>query len=1736
MTQILRPSTEITNDGFLYDPVQHPSSVSISPAGARFPYTKSGYTYDERTSPFGLTGEIVDPWVTTPNTQSSFLIQQYHTGYKAISAPAHTQGTAVKTVTYGGFAAKTDAWTTGTLTVICGANVLDTLKTDDIDPTVLAEYSKDGGSTWTKIFELTWNTTSRLVSGGIYWKDVTETLGPNTIVKQGTGLKTVENNLTNLASGVLPVWWGITEGNEYATTITGFTDATLLKVRFTISGGHITPVGYPYTANRAPYFVGSGLMLADINITDPSYTAPPPNTTPTGATGTTGPVNANVIKTGPGAPGQTDVKWQVATMTGETVTGSWVPAKVMTPHKVWATISGTNWINAGDGPTDPSGASGPVPTPIGTPNTRYRYKTTFNLPANFASASLALALYCDDSSPRIALNGNVIGTQANTDGTSGVNFTAPPHSYSASTGFVAGTNVLEIDVKNAPTWTGLNVLGQIDYQTSSATGSGGGGSGITTDDFDTPIVSIGGTPGYTYSIVNDSQTTLPLTACSINADKLRVNGSGVAAGLYTVHLRVTDSVGGTDDQVVTVKIHDNTKFNIINESISVAPNTFPYSGAVTLQQYGGSGSVTWSIMPGTTTLSTATIDGNQLKYTINNFGSYQIGILATDSLGKTVSKVIGILFTTNSAYKLVDGQIELQYVDSSNVPAGSHRFNFGLQDSKATSTARVYNYLLNPAPSPIASKQYSVNKYWSTSESTTYNLPISGSQSGVVLGDAAPVALPNGLTVSVNGTTKMAQIQGRPTTAVNSLAEVSVPMLRAGVSIGKVHRSYAVVPYAGSNLTNLGTNTVLTVPALVGDFFTLNPQKPYFNSPDNSRDITWKARVKSTSALPKGISLDKNTGLLYGPVVDAGTSTGVIEFVDPLGNVKGTFSVNFNFLAGDFTLIESLPTGKLSTAFTGQIHSSSTDALTKGEVIYGVLPAGLTISASGNGLNVTGTPTEAGYFDFWIKATNTIGKVGYIYKRMEVGFVTPLSIVTTSLPNVLTGVAYSAQMSAVGGTGRYTWTKTGAFPTSITMTSGGLISGTTADASYSQSITFTVTDSAGATASVAIPLSISNSLTILTTSPIPNATRNLPYSYTLSGTGGTGTGYVWTLDGTSPALPSGLSLATSGVISGTTAATPTSIDLVVKLTDSSTASVTKLLNLTVLAASPTLGVGQAGIESIRRGCTYQGVLRVTGTGVAPYSWKVSPTSANPLPSGILLTANANDQGATAYLSGSTTAVLDNVSVKIDLQDASGALVSGFIPLTTVPSVEINTASLPQGKVGVNYSVTLSGQSCNTPYTWSLDGSSPALPSGFSLNSSGFLTGNTASPYNQNIKVKLTDSIGDSTTKVFSLQVVSSNLQITTNSIPEIPSGQPWSFDLTATGGTGTGYVWTCADPASGGQGASGWQVDVAATGAWGDLTPWASGTYTVTASGGSGSYTGTGTFNWSNKNVIYGVSGETAALVKQVYYGYPTTVSVTDNGTGQTISGNLNIPFSLSPGDVFPRTITWNQTFRNTTSLAAVLPTNVLLSSGGTLYTSGTTATFDQDVLFTVTDSAGASASKVLRVKVAQNIVIPVGTLTTGIDRANSTQTGYLGAVGLYPGDIGVIAPRPNKSFYVYGSMAGASASQLNVTVTTNSGTGYYTNIQPANVTVDSSGVVTIQLVFAPDNTGVIGGSHSVTNGAPSAQNNVVDVVLTNTANGLTAKGSFFFDTVDYGELSIVQGDPGRSLLPTFTISPSVMN
>lgn len=133
------------------------------------------------------------------------------------------------------------------------------------------------------------------------------------------------------------------------------------------------------------------------------------------------------------------------------------PANIVAPNVLYATIPGTKWISV-------------VPDADG--GYYADYQTSFTLPTDVNSASLAVSLYTDNRTDSLSLNGNSsFGSQP--AGCPHSNFQLiPAPMFSTSTGFVAGLNTLVFDTDNCPgvalnanNPTGLDFQGTVNYTT-----------------------------------------------------------------------------------------------------------------------------------------------------------------------------------------------------------------------------------------------------------------------------------------------------------------------------------------------------------------------------------------------------------------------------------------------------------------------------------------------------------------------------------------------------------------------------------------------------------------------------------------------------------------------------------------------------------------------------------------------------------------------------------------------------------------------------------------------------------------------------------------------------------------------------------------------------------------------------------------------------------------------------------------------------------------------------------------------------------------------------------------------------------------------------------------------------------------------------------------------------------------------------------------------------------------------
>ena len=438
----------------------------------------------------------------------------------------------------------------------------------------------------------------------------------------------------------------------------------------------------------------------------------------------------------------------------------------------------------------------------------------------------------------------------------------------------------------------------------------------------------------------------------------------------------------------------------------------------------------------------------------------------------------------------------------------------------------------------------------------------------------------------------------------------------------------------------------------------------------------------STSGLPPGLMLNSNSGIISGTPIESGSYVFVVSVRTIQSDFPASGSKQFtlNVALGPLSIVEtSIPIGIQNAAYTATLTASG--GLPPYQWSFATTDSqGLAIDP--NTGTITGTPKNNGSFVLAVKVTDSIAET---FSRGFSFFVaTPLTVLTSSLPNGAAGTPYSQTLSAGGGQAPYTWSiSTGTLPPGLQVDSFGRITGTPTTNGVYQ-FTVQVSDVGKRTATQALSITIGPGLTI-TTSSLPGGAAGVAYSQTLAASGGQPP-YVWAL--ASGALPAGLQLdASSGTISGTPAAAGT-FPFTVSATDAAKQTAQKPLTIVVTDAL-TITTGNL---SATVGVSFSQTLAATG-GTPPYTWSVT---AGSLPAGLSLDASSGTISGTPTAGGST-------NVTITVSDARGLTA----PKTL--AIAVNLPSVPTVTIGGVPDTSGPGQ--QPQVTISLSGAYPVDVSG-----------------------------------------------------------------------------------------------------------------------------------------------------------------------------------------------------------------------------------------------------------------------------------------------------------------------------------------------------------------------------------------------------------------------------------------
>ena len=579
----------------------------------------------------------------------------------------------------------------------------------------------------------------------------------------------------------------------------------------------------------------------------------------------------------------------------------------------------------------------------------------------------------------------------------------------------------------------------------------------------------------------------------------------------------------------------------------------------------------------------------------------------------------------------------------------------------------------SPLPLGFLNTPYSVTMV-ATGGTTTYSWTATG--------------LPAGLTI--NPSTGV--ISGTPTgpvgpsSATITVKDSSTPQQSASGSFSiTIIQQFSIITGSPLPLGIVGTAYNTTVTATGGT-------TPYVN---------WSA-----TGLPSGLTINPGTGVISGtPTGSASTNSVVITVKDstPQQQTASATLVLTVILPLTITPTTKLPDGQVNVAYTAQVTpSGGTPSYTWSA---SGLPTGLTIDP-GTGV-ISGTVSTPFSGNITVTVKDSSNPQQSATATLSLVITGPLTITTSLLPNGFVGTAYSTPLAGAGGISPYFWSATG-LPAGLTMSSGGVISGTPTGPAGPSSVTITLKDSSVPQKSTpaTLTLTIVSQLVFTTTSPLPSGNLGQAYLTTVAATGGT-PGYSWSATG----LPGGLTINPStGVISGTPIASGTFSSVAITVKDSSTPQQSTTATFTLVIRPQLLGITTTSpLTQGQEGYLYPGVSMQATGGTLPYSWSApNCPDTNPcsgLPLGLTMSSFGVINGTPAPgTSNNNTAYL----VPVTVTDSSNPVMmaSTTLSLTIVIGSFLSFPSKeqqPQGTtVGmnleipilINLSVPATGLPCN----------------------------------------------------------------------------------------------------------------------------------------------------------------------------------------------------------------------------------------------------------------------------------------------------------------------------------------------------------------------------------------------------------------------------------------------------------
>ena len=699
------------------------------------------------------------------------------------------------------------------------------------------------------------------------------------------------------------------------------------------------------------------------------------------------------------------------------------------------------------------------------------------------------------------------------------------------------------------------------------------------------------------------------------------------------------------------------------------------------------------------------------------------------------------------------------------------------------------------------------------------------------MGTCNPFSLSTNVPPGLTWNSATAQLTGIPTT----WGQFQVPiMVRDNLEACYSYVAYITIS-SGPALTNNYLPSGDAGNYLQGQLFATGGHGPYQytvtsvqqTSANNDLSCVDSNNQPCQSALPQGLTLDPNSGILSGvPTAgDEGTYSLTIKATDSLGSsVSKVLSLSL-YPKLSITTPMNLPPAPFGQYYKEPLQASGGVGnyswfLGSLQSPGANLPAGLFFDASGaitrSAATFYGTPAPWATTSFFQVTLHDQSTNGYAtsWVLLPVG----ITIVTSSVPVAEVNSPYATEIRATGGVGTYRWSAfdlpAGISIKQLDATDAGLIGTPTRAGNYL--IKVRATDANGSW--------ISMYRLKVTLPPHPGGTllgadSGIPYQSNAPLVYGVGP-FHWALV-QGYALPAGLNLSGAGEITGTTSQIGESVVKLV-VTDNYHVSAIGIYDLTVSAAPQ---VTSTILPSATVGKYYQYTLGESGgtpLDTGKYFWTIAQQNGQytELPQGLSLDSTGAVTGTPGTIYGYPTETsvqadqppktpglnfyrnICGYSIKgltqcvqsfsVQVQDYYQISAPQSLSITVVSPLSFNTTSLETGEVGVGYASELNITGGQAPYKVEATG----LPSGLgvSQDASGnwWITGTPTTSFSSTdpLSVCATDQAQNSSCNPGSLGLtIYPAMVISSAKLPVEQRDQSYLAQLKVSGGSGN-YRWS----------------------------------------------------------------------------------------------------------------------------------------------------------------------------------------------------------------------------------------------------------------------------------------------------------------------------------------------------------